>query len=157
MEIEDIEALLALVEKAHITEFDYSSAEGDRLYINKHARTAPATVPQSTPSLTSEASGAIAASSPPDIKNSTSEGNYIIAPLVGTFYAANAPDADAFVKLGQSIRKGEVVCIIEAMKIMNQVRADVEGVVVEVLIKDGQPVEYGQQLFRVDQRLLGVE
>ena len=73
----------------------------------------------------------------------------ITSPFVGTFYRAPGPDAGPFVDLGQSIRKGQVVCIIEAMKLMNEIESEVEGKVVEVLVKNGEHVEYGQPLFRV--------
>jgi acetyl-CoA carboxylase biotin carboxyl carrier protein len=72
------------------------------------------------------------------------------SPMVGTFYAAAEPGARAFASVGQRIAKGQVVCIIEAMKIMNEIESEYDGVVTEVLAENGQPVEYGQVLFRVD-------
>ncbi|MEN3044411.1 MAG: acetyl-CoA carboxylase biotin carboxyl carrier protein [Candidatus Hydrothermales bacterium] len=75
---------------------------------------------------------------------------YVTAPLVGTFYRAPAPDAEPYVEVGSKIRPGQVLCIIEAMKIMNEIESDVEGVVREILVKNGEPVEYGQKLFKIE-------
>ncbi len=75
---------------------------------------------------------------------------YITAPLVGTFYRAPAPDADPYVEVGSHVKPGQVVCIIEAMKIMNEIESDVEGIVKEILVKNGEPVEYGQKLFKIE-------
>ncbi len=74
----------------------------------------------------------------------------VTAPIVGTFYASPSPDAPAYVKAGDSVKAGSVLCIIEAMKLMNEIEADVAGVVREVLVDNGQPVEYGQVLFRIE-------
>ena len=69
--------------------------------------------------------------------------------MVGTFYRASAPDSKPFVEVGQAIKEGETVCIIEAMKLMNEIEADISGSIVEILVENGQPVEYGQPLFIV--------
>ncbi len=73
----------------------------------------------------------------------------VTSPIVGTFYSAPSPDADPFVRAGDRVRKGQVVCIVEAMKLMNEIESDVDGVVVEVLPRNAQPVEYGEPLFTV--------
>jgi acetyl-CoA carboxylase biotin carboxyl carrier protein len=77
-------------------------------------------------------------------------GNYISSPMVGTFYLHPAPDQSAFVKVGDKISKDTVVCIIEAMKVMNEVKAGIDGVVSEILVEDTQPVEFGSKLFRIE-------
>jgi acetyl-CoA carboxylase biotin carboxyl carrier protein len=74
----------------------------------------------------------------------------ILSPMVGTFYRASAPDESPFVEVGESIRRGQTVCIIEAMKLMNEIEAEVNGQVVEILVQNGEPVEYGQALLRVN-------
>jgi acetyl-CoA carboxylase biotin carboxyl carrier protein len=74
----------------------------------------------------------------------------ITSPFVGTFYRSPSPDAPAFVEAGQTIRKGQVVCIVEAMKLMNEIESDLEGKVLDVLVKNGEHVEYGQALFRIE-------
>lgn len=96
---------------------------------------------------TQERSGDASAGSMP-------EGDFAIipAPMVGTFYRAQSPDAEPFVKVGDKIESGQVVCIIEAMKLMNEITADLSGEILEILIEDGQPVEYDQPLFRVKPR-----
>lgn len=76
-------------------------------------------------------------------------GNVVKAPLVGTFYAAPAEDAEPFIRVGDSVKKGQSVAIIEAMKLMNEIESDYDGTVAEILVENGQPVEYGQPLFRI--------
>jgi len=75
------------------------------------------------------------------------EGHVVKAPMVGTFYRSPSPDAKAFVEVGQSVKEGDTICIIEAMKLMNEIEADAGGVVKAILVENGQPVEYGQALF----------
>tara|TARA_B100001094_G_scaffold15599_1_gene13433 strand:+ start:58 stop:516 length:459 start_codon:yes stop_codon:yes gene_type:complete len=81
--------------------------------------------------------------------SATNSLNEILSPMPGTFYVASSPEADPFVKVGDSIKKGETLCIIEAMKIMNEIEAENNGVISEVLIKNGDPVEYNQPLFKI--------
>jgi acetyl-CoA carboxylase biotin carboxyl carrier protein len=76
----------------------------------------------------------------------------IVSPMVGTFYRAPAPDAPPYVSVGQRVASGDTVCIIEAMKLMNELEGEVTGTIVEVCVENAQPVEYGQVLFRVDPR-----
>ena len=78
------------------------------------------------------------------------KGKALTSIMVGTFYSAPSPDAEAFVKVGQTIKKGDVVCIIEAMKLMNEIQSDFSGKVTEICVKDGQPVEFGQVLMYVE-------
>ena len=78
------------------------------------------------------------------------KGKPIISPMVGTFYKAPAPDAAPFVKVGETVQEGDVICIIEAMKLMNEIEADASGKVVEICVEDGQPVEFGQVLMYVE-------
>lgn len=77
-------------------------------------------------------------------------GTPVKAPIVGTFYAASSPDAPAFVKVGDTVKAGQVLCIIEAMKLMNEIEAETGGVVREILVKNAEPVEYGQTLFMIE-------
>jgi len=85
-------------------------------------------------------------SAAPPVEN----GTYVTSPFVGTFYRAPSPESDAFVEVGDVIAPGQVLCIVEAMKLMNEIESEVEGTIVEILIEDGQPVEYGDQLFRIE-------
>ena len=77
------------------------------------------------------------------------EGDFISSPFVGTFYRAPSPEAPVFVDVGQPVRKGQVVCIVEAMKLMNEIESDCDGVVLEILVSNGQPVEFGEPMFRL--------
>ena len=92
---------------------------------------------------------------PPTPKSVTEEsdeeiGKYILSPLVGTFYSKPTPDSKTFVNMDASVDESSVVCIIEAMKVMNEVKADIKGKIVEILVEDGHPVEFGTKLFRVE-------
>ena len=82
--------------------------------------------------------------------SSSSIANEILSPMPGTFYAAPSPEADAFIKKGAQVKKGDTLCIIEAMKIMNEIEAEHSGVISEILIKNGEPVEYNQPLFKIN-------
>ena len=82
--------------------------------------------------------------------STSSNTNEILSPMPGTFYAAPSPDADAFIKKGAEVKKGDTLCIIEAMKIMNEIEAEQSGVISEILIKNGEPVEYNQPLFKIN-------
>jgi acetyl-CoA carboxylase biotin carboxyl carrier protein len=90
----------------------------------------------------------IALTPPVDAKPSEA-GTFVSSPFVGTFYRAPSPEAPSFVEVGQSVRKGQVVCIVEAMKLMNEIEAEADGKVEEILVKNGEHVEYGQHLIRV--------
>ena len=76
-------------------------------------------------------------------------GNVITSPMVGTFYSKPSPDSKPYVEVGSKVSKGDVVCIVEAMKLMNEIESEFDGEIVEILVKDGEPVEYGKPLFRV--------
>ena len=91
----------------------------------------------------------IALTPPPPVEPVPDAGVYISSPFVGTFYRAQSPDAPMFVDAGQSVRKGQVVCIVEAMKLMNEIEAESEGRIEEILVQNGAHVEYGQHLFRL--------
>ena len=88
---------------------------------------------------------------PPIAENTSESTNQeILSPMPGTFYTAPSPDAEVFVKEGVAVKKGDTLCIIEAMKIMNEIEAEQSGVISEILIKNGEPVEYNQPLFKID-------
>ncbi len=77
------------------------------------------------------------------------EGEYVTSPFVGTFYRSPSPTSDSFISIGKSFQKGQTLCIVEAMKLMNEIEADFAGTVLEILVENGKPVEYGDRLFRV--------
>ncbi|MFM7468424.1 MAG: acetyl-CoA carboxylase biotin carboxyl carrier protein [Vampirovibrionales bacterium] len=106
---------------------------------------APAPLPSMAPPALVTAVSEVASSSTPVVQ----EGTLITAPMVGTFYAAPSPDKPSYVQVGDSITVGKTLCIIEAMKQMNELEAELSGTVLEVIAQNGQPVEFGQPLFRV--------
>jgi acetyl-CoA carboxylase biotin carboxyl carrier protein len=86
---------------------------------------------------------------PPPVEGAPEPGTFISSPFVGTFYRAPSPEASSFVEVGDTVRKGQAVCIVEAMKLMNEIEAEADGKVVEILARNGEHVEYGQSLFRL--------
>ena len=131
----------------------WSLSPASRLRPDGRAGTASA--PPSAPASQPQAAEASeetqqAAEAAPETPAEASEGAHVVtSPIVGTFYSAPAPDADPYVQPGDRVRKGQVLCIVEAMKLMNEIESDVDGVVVEVYPKNGQPVEFGEQLFAI--------
>ncbi|HEY2728689.1 MAG TPA: acetyl-CoA carboxylase biotin carboxyl carrier protein [Polyangia bacterium] len=91
----------------------------------------------------------IALAPSPPVEGATDAGTFITSPFVGTFYRAPSPDAAAFAEVGTNVRKGQVVCIVEAMKLMNEIESEADGKVAELLVKNGEHVEYGQKLIRL--------
>lgn len=111
---------------------------------------APVQAPQQTSGNISQE---ITKDQPASQSEEVAEGNYITidSPIVGTFYNSPSPDADVFVKVGDTVKKGDVVCIIEAMKLMNEIEAEADGEIAEILVSNEGPVEYGQALFKLKQ------
>ena len=147
MNVQDLQKILQLVEKFNLTEFGLEEKDF-KLSVKRGLLSAvPAlpTVSVSTPT--------VAASVPPSAPSGpkTEEKNVFIikAPMVGAFYVAPSPESEPYVKVGSVVRPDTTVCILEAMKVMNEVRADCSGEILEVLVKNGAPVEYGQPLFKV--------
>jgi acetyl-CoA carboxylase biotin carboxyl carrier protein len=95
------------------------------------------------------APASIALAPPPPVEGAAESGTFVTSPFVGTFYRAPSPEAAVFAEVGQSVRKGQVVCIVEAMKLMNEIESETDGKIAEILAKNGDHVEYGQKLFRI--------
>lgn len=152
-DMSDIENLIALLRDSGINEIEL--AEGERsIRLRKDPTPVVQTMTQPTmaPVAQSEAPAAPSAEAPKAEATAPTEaakpaGKILNAPMVGTFYSAPSPDADAFVSVGDKVKKGQILCIIEAMKTMNQIEAEFDGTITEVLIEDGTPVEYGEPLF----------
>lgn len=139
MELDSMIKLIQTVSGSAITEF--SLEQGETKICLKKNKTAQQTV-------------AVPTEIPQQIvTEGVEEENFIKSPLVGRFYVAPAEDADAFVTVGDSVKKGQVVAIVEAMKLMNDIESEYEGVVAEVLVQNGETVEYGQPLFRIVQEV----
>ena len=119
--------------------------------LRKDVVVAPVAPVVSAPVQAAPAAQAQAPSAPAQAASETAKkGTPITSPMVGTFYKSPSPDADAFVSVGQSIKTGDVVCIVEAMKMMNEIKSEISGKVVEICVEDGQPVEFGQVLMYVE-------
>jgi acetyl-CoA carboxylase biotin carboxyl carrier protein len=114
---------------------------------------APAVVAAPVAAAPAVVAAAPAPAAPPPAKAETSDGNvsYITSPFVGTFYRSPGPDAAPFVDVGTHVKKGQVLCIVEAMKLMNEIESEIQGTVVQVLVENGHPVEYGEPLFKIKQ------
>ncbi len=152
MDFEFIERVVRLVEEADIGELEVESQDGLRLIVKKSSSAAPQMIPQviagGIPAPAAPVTEPSAAPSP--AQEEIDENVEIIkAPMVGTFYCAPAPDAPPFVEEGAVVQSSTVVCILEAMKVMNEIKAGVAGTVAEILIENGQSVEFGQALFKI--------
>ncbi|MFP7297702.1 acetyl-CoA carboxylase biotin carboxyl carrier protein [Neobacillus niacini] len=167
LKVQEIRELIKLVDQSSIDEFVYEN-EGSKIKMKKNTGTttvttvpAPQAAVQAAPVIQPIAPAALASAAPvqeikPDaaVQNASTETDTsslhkITSPMVGTFYASPTPDADAYVKAGSAVTKDSIVCIVEAMKLFNEIEAEVNGEIVEVLAKNGQLVEYGQPLFLV--------
>ena len=153
-----IRKLIKMVEASNIDSLEVSSW-GRTVRIQKshtpangstpHAAPAPSQVPAVSVNLPAPTLDAAPAPEKPELSPQESGLHIIESPMVGTFYRATAPDAKPFVEVGDRVKTGQVVCIVEAMKLMNEIEADHDGVIDRILLENGQPVEYGQDLFYI--------
>ena len=142
----EIQELIDLISSSNLVEFELER-EGFRIRLVKaDSRSAPGSV---VAAALTPASPQAAPTPVPSLAASGGGLHEIKSPLVGTFYRAPSPEAPPFTEVGRSVRAGQVLCIVEAMKLMNEIESDTEGVVEEVLASNGQPVEYGEVLFRI--------
>ena len=154
MEFEDIERILELVRQHDLAEFE---VEQDGLKLRVRKASAPGTAPLSTPPAAVHAPHAPAPVHnpvPPPSVSSASEPDVVElavvkSPIVGTFYRSPEPGAESFVEVGQHVKKDQVLCIIEAMKLMNEITSEYEGEIVSAYVENGQPVQYGERLFAI--------
>lgn len=152
MDLRKLKTLIDLVSESNVSELEITEAEG-KVRIVKSAPgvaaaatpvvTVAAPVPQAAPAAAPTVVPVVAAE--PEVK-----GHIVKSPMVGTFYRASSPGAKPFVELGQQIKEGEAICIVEAMKILNEIEADKSGTVTQILAENGQAVEYGQPLFVIE-------
>src|SRR5438309_768723 len=163
MDLGQLERLLSFMTQHGLEEFEY--AHGDLRIRLKKAATPPSAAPSRTlpvateialPGTPARAEAAVSESVPPAVSESATPApmaspaddlHVIKSPIVGTFYAAPNPEAGPFVKVGDTVKAGQTVCIIEAMKLMNEIEADMSGEVARILVENGHPVEYGEPLF----------
>ncbi len=163
MELKEIQDILKLVNKTNLTEVEIER-EGFKLKIRRKApesnviyttQAATPVPPQSVIAPVSQVSSENISQSqaiPEEQKTEPDSSNVFTfrSPMIGTFYRASSPDSPPFIKVGDSVQKGQVMCIIEAMKLFNEIESEVEGKVVKILLEDAQPVEYDQPLFLIE-------
>lgn len=145
MDLRKLKKLIDLVQESGISELEVTEGE-ERVRIAKHYGAAaapvqhyavPATMPVAMPAAVSSVC----------LDDDLPEGHVVKSPMVGTFYRSSSPGSDAFVQVGQSVKEGDTLCIIEAMKLLNEIEADASGVIKAILLDNGEPVEFGEPLF----------
>jgi acetyl-CoA carboxylase biotin carboxyl carrier protein len=152
MDIRKVKKLIELLDDSGIAEIEITEGE-ESVRISRYASGAPVltaplpvAAPAPAPAAAPEAPAAASAEEPVE------DGYEVTAPMVGTYYAASSPGAAPYVQVGDRVNEGDTLCIIEAMKMMNQIEADVSGVIKSIRIQNGEPVEFGQVLYVIDQR-----
>lgn len=155
LKLSEIKDLIKLIDQTSVSELEIEN-EGSRICIRKHKPEAAAVAPVAVSAAWAPPAAAPAPASaqpvdsaPAAAAKQDSNIHTIVSPMVGTFYSAPAPDAAPFAKVGDRVGEKSIVCIVEAMKLMNEIEADVAGEITEVLVENGQLVEYGQPLFHV--------
>ena len=165
MDIRKVKKLIELLDDSGIAEIEITEGE-ESVRISRYpagapvaaapivahaaAPAAPAPTPAAAPPAVPEPPPAAAAE--PAAENVDEDGFEVTAPMVGTFYSSSSPGAAPYVQVGDRVNEGDTLCIIEAMKMMNQIEADVSGVIKSIRIQNGEPVEFGQVLYVIDQR-----
>ncbi len=162
MDIRKVKKLIELLDDSGIAEIEITEGE-ESVRISRyaagapvaaapivtHAPAAPAPAPAPTPA---PAAAPAAPAAEPAAESADEDGFEVTAPMVGTFYSSSSPGAAPYVQVGDKVNEGDTLCIIEAMKMMNQIEADVSGVIKSIRIQNGEPVEFGQVLYVIDQR-----
>ncbi len=153
MDIRKVKKLIELLEESDVAEIEIHEGE-ESVRISRQSTLAAAVAypPPGAPTPPPPATPAATGTPPPApaTQEESTTGHVIKSPMVGTFYRAPSPGAKAFVEVGQRVRNGDTLCIIEAMKILNQIESDVDGVIKSILVENGQPVEYNQPLFIIE-------
>jgi acetyl-CoA carboxylase biotin carboxyl carrier protein len=156
MDIRKVKKLIELLDESGIAEIEITEGE-ESVRISRYSQNAPVAAPApvqiaAAPVAAAAAPVAAAPVAAAPAAEPEDDGYNVAAPMVGTFYSASSPGSAAFVQVGDRVNEGDTLCIIEAMKMMNQIEADVAGVIKSIRMQDGEPVEYGQTLFVIDQR-----
>lgn len=161
MDIRKVKKLIELLDESGIAEIEITEGE-ESVRISRHSHGYAAQMPppvymQPPPApapqpLASEPQGAVAPAPDKAATEGDEEGFEVTAPMVGTFYSAASPGSAPFVQVGDRVDQGDTLCIVEAMKMMNQIEAEVSGTIKSIRVQNGEPVEYGQVLFVIDQR-----
>lgn len=155
MDTRKIKALIALLEESDVAEIEIHEGE-ESVRISRYSQSAPAPVVAAMPAAApiaappAPATAAPTSAAEPSSEAAVPSGHQVTAPMVGTFYRAPSPGAKPFVEVGQQVGEGDTLCIIEAMKMLNQIEADKAGKVAAILVENGQPIEYGQPLIIIE-------
>jgi acetyl-CoA carboxylase biotin carboxyl carrier protein len=150
MDIRKVKKLIELLDESGIAEIEITEGE-ESVRISRYSTSAQA-APMMAPAMASApvAAAPAAAAAPAIAAEPPAPGHRVTAPMVGTYYSSPTPGAKTFVSIGSRVEAGDTLCIIEAMKMMNQIEADTSGTVVSILVENGDPVEYGQPLFIIE-------
>ncbi len=155
MDIRKVKKLIELLDESGIAEIEITEGE-ESVRISRYPANFAAPVPVAMPPMAAAppqaAAPTPAPASPIAIAESEEDGHVVMAPMVGTFYNASSPGSPPFVQVGDRVEVGDTLCIVEAMKMMNQIEAEVSGTIKSIRVQNGEPVEYGQILFVIDQR-----
>jgi acetyl-CoA carboxylase biotin carboxyl carrier protein len=151
---DDVKKLVSLVEKSDVTHIEWEKGQEKVVIERGHAvpsAPAPVHVAHAAPVAAPIPLAPVAAAPAPkaEAKPADKPGTIITSPFVGTFYRAPSPESPPFVEVGAKVKKGQTLCIVEAMKLMNEIEAELDGTVAEILAQNASPVEFGEQLFRI--------
>ena len=153
MDLRKLKTLIDLVSESNVSELEITEAEGKVRIVKSEGvvQQYVAAPVQAAPMMAAPVAAApVAAAAPATAASAAVEGHVVKSPMVGTFYRASSPGAKAFVDVGSQVKEGDTICIVEAMKILNEIEADKSGTIVRVLGENGQAVEYGQPLFVIE-------
>ena len=149
MDLRKLKTLIDLVSESNVSELEITEAEGKVRIVKSGGAVVQQYVPTPMPAAAAAAAPATVAELPAPVAAAPT-GHVVKSPMVGTFYRSSSPGAKVFVEVGSQVKEGETVCIIEAMKILNEIEADKSGTVTKILGENGQAVEYGQPLFVIE-------
>ena len=153
MDLRKLNTLIDLVSESNVSELEITEADGKVRIVKAGATPVAVAMPMMQAAAPVQAAAAApAAPAAPAAAEAPAEptGHIVKSPMVGTFYRASSPGAKAFADVGDVVKEGQAICIIEAMKIMNEIEADKDGTITKILVENGQPVEYGQPLFIIE-------
>jgi len=148
IDIEQLRTLMQTIEEFDINELEIRNGE-ERIRLNRGASVVAAPAVTAAPIVAAAPAGASAAAPSASAEDADAGFSFITSPFVGTFYRAPSPTSEAFINAGDTVSVGQTICIVEAMKLMNEIESEVSGTVVEIVAENGKPVEFGDKLFKV--------
>lgn len=150
MDLRKLKTLIDLVSESNVSELEITEADGKVRIVKAGAQPVVYAQPVAAAAPVASVVAPGAGAAPVPVEAPAETGHVVKSPMVGTFYRASSPGAKAFAEVGDQVKAGQPVCIIEAMKIMNEIESDIDGTITKILVENGQPVEYGQPLFVVE-------